>query len=207
MTVSTSRWGRYSWGPLLIGGGVVGRCCRVAEWPASVGWQFSDIGNWFPDIGKSSTFPDIGKSIPDIENHFPISGNRSFPDIGNWFPDIGNSNSRYRKIIPDIGKCWIKTQMAFHTIACITDWFAQRIGADLKEDFSGANGCSQMSDYQYGCLKYERWSNHSETLKWHLNERDGVSNHQPHDCVHNRLFRRRSKKASKLRVTGIYEGN
>ena len=116
----TSRWGRYSWGPLLIGGGVVGWCCRVAEWPASVGWRFSDIGNWFPDIGKSSTFPDIGKSIPDIENHFPISGNRSFPDIGNWFPDIGNSNSRYRKIIPDIGKCWIKTQMAFHT--CKPDW-------------------------------------------------------------------------------------
>ena len=35
-------------------------------------------------------------------------------------------------------------------------------------------------------------------------ERDGVSNHQPHDCSLNRLFRRRSKKTSKLRVTGLF---
>ena len=34
-----------------------------------------------------------------------------------------------------------------------------------------------------------------------------VSNHQPHDCLLNRLFRRRSKKASKLRVTGLCAGN
>ena len=41
-----------------------------------------------------------------------------------------------------------------------------------------------------------------QTLQWRHNERDGVSNHQPHDCLLNRLFRRRSKKTSKLRVTG-----
>ena len=38
-------------------------------------------------------------------------------------------------------------------------------------------------------------------------ERDGVSNHQPHDCLPNRLFRRRSKKIAKLRVTDLCEGN
>ena len=37
--------------------------------------------------------------------------------------------------------------------------------------------------------------------------RDRVSNHKPHDCFLNRLFRRRSKKTSKLRVTGLCEGN
>ena len=42
---------------------------------------------------------------------------------------------------------------------------------------------------------------------WRHNERDGVSNHQPHDCLLNRLFRRRSKKTSKLRVTGLCEEN
>ena len=45
------------------------------------------------------------------------------------------------------------------------------------------------------------------TLRWRHNGRDGVSNHQPHDCLLNRLFRRRSKKTSKLRVTGLCEGN
>ena len=45
------------------------------------------------------------------------------------------------------------------------------------------------------------------TLRWRHNERDGVSNHQPHDCLLNRLFGSRSKKTSKLRVTGLCVGN
>ena len=44
-------------------------------------------------------------------------------------------------------------------------------------------------------------------LLWRHNRRDGVSNYQPHDCLLNRLFRRRSNKTSKLRVTGLCEGN
>ena len=43
-------------------------------------------------------------------------------------------------------------------------------------------------------------------LQWRHNEWDGVSNHQPHDCLHNRLFGCRSKKTSKLRVTGLCAG-
>ena len=45
------------------------------------------------------------------------------------------------------------------------------------------------------------------SVQWHHNGRDGVSNHQPHDCLHNRSFRRRSKKTSKPRVTGLCAGN
>ena len=45
------------------------------------------------------------------------------------------------------------------------------------------------------------------TLQWRHNERDGVSNRQPHDCLPKRLFRRRSKKTSKLPATGLCEGN
>ena len=44
-------------------------------------------------------------------------------------------------------------------------------------------------------------------LHWRRNGRGSVSNHQPHDCLLNRLFRRRSKKTSKLRVTGLCTGN
>ena len=39
------------------------------------------------------------------------------------------------------------------------------------------------------------------------NGHDCVSNHQPHHCLLNRLFGRRSKKTSKLRVTGLCVGN
>ena len=42
-----------------------------------------------------------------------------------------------------------------------------------------------------------------ETLQWRHNERDGVSNHQPRDCLLNRPFRRRSKKTWKPRVTDL----
>ena len=44
------------------------------------------------------------------------------------------------------------------------------------------------------------------TLRWRHNGHDGVSNHQPHDCLLNRLFRHRSKKTSNLRVTGLCAG-
>ena len=37
------------------------------------------------------------------------------------------------------------------------------------------------------------------SLRWRHNGCDSVSNHQPHDCLLNRLFRRRSEKTSKLR--------
>ena len=53
---------------------------------------------------------------------------------------------------------------------------------------------------RYGC-------SHQGSLQWRHDERDGVSNHQPHDCLLNRLFRRRSKKTLNLRVTGRCEGN
>ena len=45
------------------------------------------------------------------------------------------------------------------------------------------------------------------SLQWRHNGRDSVSNHQPHDCLLNCLFRRRLKKTSKLRVTGHCAGN
>ena len=46
-----------------------------------------------------------------------------------------------------------------------------------------------------------------KSLQWRHNGHDGLSNHQPRDCLLKRLFRRRSKKTSKLRVTGLYAGN
>ena len=45
------------------------------------------------------------------------------------------------------------------------------------------------------------------TLQWRHNGCDDVSNHQPHGFLLNRLFGRRSKKTSKLRVTGLCARN
>ena len=48
--------------------------------------------------------------------------------------------------------------------------------------------------------------NKLHALHWRHNERDGVSNRRFLDCLRSRLFRRGSEK-TKLRVTGLCEGN
>ena len=54
---------------------------------------------------------------------------------------------------------------------------------------------------------YEKEHSNCDTLQWRHNGHDDVSNHQPHDCLLNRLFRRRSKETSKLRVKGLCAWN
>ena len=46
-----------------------------------------------------------------------------------------------------------------------------------------------------------------ETLQWRHYWPNSVSNHQPHHCLLNGLFRSRSKKTSKRRVSGLCAGN
>ena len=55
---------------------------------------------------------------------------------------------------------------------------------------------------QKGPVTQERF-----TLQWRHNGRDGIANHQPHDCLLYRLFRQRSKKIWKPRVSGLCAGN
>ena len=65
-----------------------------------------------------------------------------------------------------------------------------------------SSGIQESSRLLHSPLLFER-----ATLRWRHNGRDSVSNHQPHHCLLNRLFRRRSKKASKLRATDPCVGN
>ena len=52
-------------------------------------------------------------------------------------------------------------------------------------------------------LKCDAWVRRCSPLQWCHNGRDSVPNHQPYDFLLNGLFKRRSKKISKLRVTGL----
>ena len=68
--------------------------------------------------------------------------------------------------------------------------------------------CSEDKvDIMRNVSKHVRHVLRIHSLQWRHHGRDGVSNHQPHHHLLNRLFRRRSKKASKLRVTGLCAGN
>ena len=53
----------------------------------------------------------------------------------------------------------------------------------------------------------EVWVYFVDLLQWSHKRRDGVSNHQPHHCLLKRLYWCKSKKTSKLRVTGLCAGN
>ena len=44
-------------------------------------------------------------------------------------------------------------------------------------------------------------------LQWRHNEHNGVSNHQPQDCLLDCLFKAKINEISKLRVTGLCAGN
>ena len=66
-------------------------------------------------------------------------------------------------------------------------------------------GCKNV--YRNGGIRYPMGPWQESSLKWRHNERVSASNDQPHHCWFNRIFMRRSKKTSKLRITDLCEGN
>ena len=77
--------------------------------------------------------------------------------------------------------------------------------AERQSEFKCTKGGHQLSRV------WENWpccnGNALDTaLPWRHSERHGVSNHQHIYCLLSRLFRHQSKKTSKLRVNGLWEG-
>ena len=66
------------------------------------------------------------------------------------------------------------------------------------------NGQTTISHSKYTC---RQWIFFVNLLQRRHDKRERVSNHRRLNCSLNRLFRRRSNEASKLRVTGLCEGN
>ena len=78
---------------------------------------------------------------------------------------------------------------------------------------SGVRSVWCLWNRRFQCLRRSAPSKclHGNTFQWPHNERDGISNHRPYNCLpnglFNRLFRHRSEKTPKLRVTGLCEGS
>ena len=89
----------------------------------------------------------------------------------------------------------VKTQMWRDNL---DDWAALR-SSDTTMASSGIFKYNRFAVLPFFCC--------NNTLLWRHNDHDSVSNHQPRGCLLSRLFRRRSKKTSKLRVTGLCVGN
>ena len=75
----------------------------------------------------------------------------------------------------------------------------------LKLDSSSSQQSSVF--YDQSVIDASTTSVCSISLQWRHNAHNGVLNHQSHDSLLNRLFRRRSKEKLKVRVTGLCEWN
>ena len=76
---------------------------------------------------------------------------------------------------------------------------------EIKYNFWG-DDCVPIGHTQLAFVIYQSFMLYF-SLQWRHHERDGVSNHRLLDRLLSCLLRRRSKKISKLRLTGICEGN
>ena len=107
----------------------------------------------------------------------------------------------------------VTTISGFHSPYLLGGWFSSKLtlanevteleALDLVVHiWSGKNACCRNIwdefDYEESASFY--------IITWRHNDHDGASNHQPHGCLLNRLFGRKSKKTSKLRVTGLCVG-
>ena len=118
--------------------------------------------------------------------------------------------------------------MSFFICTWTNGWVNNRDAGDLRRQ-SAHYDVTVITHALWGCFTVAQWTNlppsnynktqdstnrvhkfylaHVFTLRWRHNERDGVSNHRRIDSLLNRLFRRRPKKTSMFRVTGLYEEN
>ena len=103
-----------------------------------------------------------------------------------------------RTCADDCYNCWKKSKLK----SCFMDNInRQAVKSWLNPQTSDAS----LTSWRRGPF----WSHPAQisTLQWRYNERDGASDHRRLDCLLNRLFKCRSTKTSKLRVTGLCEGN
>ena len=71
----------------------------------------------------------------------------------------------------------------------------------ITEKNESCHDANFVTDVTTGCPYSD------SSLRWRHNDHDCGSYYQPHGCLLNRLFRRKSKKTSKHRVTGLCVGN
>ena len=134
-------------------------------------------------------FPDI-----TIQNYFNIFWNNIPISIINAYRFFWNRYSIYRHAIYDFdpSKCKMATIDFISNLWCGAPMH-YKLG--LKSYRTSRESCTR---FKLCCVS---------SLQWRHDGRDCDSNHQRLDCILNRLFRRRSKKIWKLRVTGFCEEN
>ena len=94
--------------------------------------------------------------------------------------------------------------MCYYPIWMCTCMLIALLSAIIAPCYNALFQTLSMVSWSIGIYIY---SFHVISLQWRHNDYDSVSNHQLHGCLLKRLFRPRSKKTWKLRVTGLCVGN
>ena len=101
--------------------------------------------------------------------------------------------------------------LQLHLHSRLNAWHQWIEQSQLQEETRNSQGLGFGAPYISGLVvMFDGWvliKFSDIPLHWLHTDHDGVSNHQPPGCLLNCLFRRRSKKTSKLRVTGLCVGD
>ena len=88
----------------------------------------------------------------------------------------------------------------------IRSWYCRHKASDIALEYNTI--LNALTGDLYGAFFWVLWRKDiARSLQWRHNGLHGVWNHQPQDCLLNGLYRCRSKETSKLRLTGLCEGN
>ena len=120
---------------------------------------------------------------------------------GNWIQIWFTRHKNVYKLFCEYSSCWYNAPCAI-----VPKWIAY-IGKSNPFIASGTESMKAKENRRHKDASAHSSDHMLRTLQWRHTERDGLPNHQPHDSLLSLFIRRRSKKTSKLCVTGLCEGN
>ena len=160
---------------------------------------FCSFSWWRQDTNTLSAFPALCEENPPITGGFPHKGPGMCGALGFYFVLAQTSYWTVSSYLW-LGIPWSYLNINFRTL--ISDGNSHYNEKTVSRPSYLYNG-NPMHGKTVLIVKRHP----GLTLQWRHNGLDGVSNHQPHVCLLNGLFRHRLKKTSKPRVTGLCAGN
>ena len=112
-----------------------------------------------------------------------------------------NQSPHYWRFVSGIlGDRWIASQRPIirRVFSCLDAIVTSVVVGPGKYDMKPRAVGQMISHTRFCC---------ASPLQWRHNGHDSISNHQPPECLLSRLVRRKSKKTSRPRVTGLCAGN
>ena len=171
---------------------------------------FLQLNSWASlQLPIMNSFPTHwGYQITDQQGWCLLS---QFPPF-RWFPNFTRSAKHTLTIACHVYNWRVSPHLSYGDTCQIWMWFEQPSRYFARWKFllnmkKLMNGALVTSTPDYKAINALKNKPIKVTLRWRHNGCDYVSNHQPHHCLLNRLFRRRSKKTSNIRVTGLCVGN